>query len=453
VRPSDDLLSLAQYGKITSAQAEAKASEMGWPPFERQPALPAFDPMRDSRWSLVMAVAWIAWRDLMLVREQHAGFRAESTQWLFREWSSPAAGGTGVERHAGYFLETWSKSSSARLALLEKILESRDQMPPTRQMPVATARETLWNALSEGLLVAEALDTMGKPIEIPDREWSYLKLYEERGVDALKHDALDSLPAFTAIKLKREGLLTLWPPITYAPASLEDTFLIDEAMFEPVGNQSVGYVPLCSALHWIMTRGGVLRLALDDEKEWDEACAKLFPWIHEGLVELIGLPRGGSLTENIPGRTLTLVKVLPPLKSSLADIVLEAPSHIVCTPFIDQEHWAGDFNDQLYLRGQPRAAWTHLQVRKADVLDRCPRPEPRLKPQQDCFQWLLSEMGNSPGRRPKPKKAFRVEASSKFSLLTIRQFNTAWDHAILESGASAWSKSGRPRSEKSNQNT
>jgi hypothetical protein len=440
----NELLSAAQYGEITSAEAEAKAAEMGWPPFERQPALPAFDPMLEARWSLVMTVAWIAWRDLALVREQHSGFRADSTHWLFREWNGPAPEG-GVERHAGYFVETWSKSSATRLSLVDIILEGRDEFPPTRQMSVADAREILWRALSEGRLVAEALDSSGKPIEIPTIEWSYLKLYEERELDVLKHNALDNGAAFTDVKFRREDVLGLWHQITYVKAALEDTYLIDESMVEPVENQTAGYVPLCSALHWMMTRGGMLRLRLDDEEAWDAACDKLIPSIHAGRVELIGLPRGGALTEKIPGYSLPLVKVLHPLRSDFSDSALSAPSHIVCTPFVDQEHWSADFNDRLYLRGQAQAAWTHLQVCKSDVLDRCPRPEKRVKPQQDCFHWLLDQMRDSPSRRPKTKEMFRREANSKFSLLKVRQFNSAWDHAIMESGASAWSARGRPK--------
>jgi hypothetical protein len=34
------------------------------------------------------------------------------------------------------------------------------------------------------------------------------------------------------------------------------------------------------------------------------------------------------------------------------------------------------FNDKLYESGQLAAAWTHLQVRKSDVLSPWPKPEP-----------------------------------------------------------------------------
>jgi hypothetical protein len=36
--------------------------------------------------------------------------------------------------------------------------------------------------------------------------------------------------------------------------------------------------------------------------------------------------------------------------------------------YIDEEHWKNDFNDKLYLQNSRSASWSHLQVRKADVL-------------------------------------------------------------------------------------
>jgi hypothetical protein len=180
---SDELISLVRRGKITPQQAEAEAAMRGWPPFERKPQLGAFDPMRESRWSIVMAIAWIAWRDLEQTRQQTAAFRSESTHWIFREWDQPIKSGTVFARRAGWFLETWSEPTTMRLALLEKILEAKGKLPLTRLMSVADAEEELWRALSEGRLVAEARDANGGPVDIPEREWTYLKLFEERKRD------------------------------------------------------------------------------------------------------------------------------------------------------------------------------------------------------------------------------------------------------------------------------
>ena len=101
----DELITLARYGKITPQDAEAEAAANGFEPFERQPELPAFDPMLESRWPIVMAIAWIAWRDIRLVRENCPEFRSQSTLWLLQEWNEPVNNGTAFERRAGWFLE------------------------------------------------------------------------------------------------------------------------------------------------------------------------------------------------------------------------------------------------------------------------------------------------------------------------------------------------------------
>ena len=56
------------------------------------------------------------------------------------------------------------------------------------------------------------------------------------------------------------------------------------------------------------------------------------------------------MTERIPGEALAIILILPPLYNTLNQITLDAPSHIVCTPYVDAEHWSKDFNDQLYER-------------------------------------------------------------------------------------------------------
>lgn len=179
----DALLRLAAEGKITGEEAEAKAIKAGSPPFTWQPPLPAFDPMQEAQWSFVMAIAWIAWRDLAAVREQDARFRAECRHFLFQKSKKPRA---KIAR-SGFFLEPWSKTSVSSLRLLEVILESRDKLPPTRQMPVKIAEHTLWRALSEGRLTGHALIAAGVPIDIPERDWSYLQLAKVQDADVLRY--------------------------------------------------------------------------------------------------------------------------------------------------------------------------------------------------------------------------------------------------------------------------
>jgi hypothetical protein len=176
--------------------------------------------MQESRWTIVMAVAWIAWRNLQLVRENCPEFRSECTHWIFRDWNEAVDGGTTFARREGWWLETWSQATTARLSMMEAT-KSLYELPATSQMSVVEAERKLWQAFSENWLVAEALDEQRRPIDIPAREWSYLKLFEDGKRDVLRYDALDRREPFADVKLKRNDLLRLWPPVAVSAPTPE----------------------------------------------------------------------------------------------------------------------------------------------------------------------------------------------------------------------------------------
>jgi hypothetical protein len=214
---------------------------------------------------------------------------------------------------------------------MEAALVARGEVPATSQMSVRDAEAALWRALSECHLVATGLNEEGRPTEIPAREWLYLKLFEEDHRDALKYDALDRREPFTKIVLRRGDLLNLWPRAAAAVHS--ESGPIESYMLEPISRPgNAGFVPLCSALQWIMTRGGGRPVMMDDKDEWGRAVALLWPLICGGDIELIGLHRGCALTKRVPPEALTLVRPLQPLATKIGDMLLSAPSHIACTP-------------------------------------------------------------------------------------------------------------------------
>ena len=102
----DRLLEQAGRGEITKEQAEAAAASQGLGSFERKPELPRFDPKLKSHWSIVMAVAWIAWRDFGLVREQVPEFCSACFHWIYRKWTDRSDETADPVERAGYFLET-----------------------------------------------------------------------------------------------------------------------------------------------------------------------------------------------------------------------------------------------------------------------------------------------------------------------------------------------------------
>lgn len=283
-----------------------------------------------------MALAWIAWRDLDLTRGQWPEFRAECYHWIFREWREPVKNGTAFEPRKGWFLEQVSAPTVVRLGISDTY-KLKEGSPPSRQMSVRDAKNVLWQSLENGELVAEALNSNGSPVDIPQREWSYLKLFEEWDRDTLKFDALGNPETYSHVKLKRDDLLRIWPRVAnYSEADERTLWPIEPYMLKPisaVGN--AGFVPLCATLQWIMSGSGRRETTMDDPA-WYEAVEQLWPFVCSGEMELVGLEAGHSKIARLPGHTLTLVKILPPLHNSIGDILLNAQSHVACTPFVDR---------------------------------------------------------------------------------------------------------------------
>jgi hypothetical protein len=213
----DRLLMQAERGEITGEQAEEAAAAHGLEPFERKPELPRFDPKLKSHWSIAMAVAWIAWRDFGLVREQDPEFCSACFHWIYRKWKEPYDGTGEPVEHAGYFLETRLAPTVSRLALLDQIMRTQGNIPSTAVMTIPEAVAALWRELSKDSVIAHGFDVHGAVVEIPSREWVYLRLREERGRDVLSYDAIGRPEPFTAVTLRQSALLRLWPETGDSP--------------------------------------------------------------------------------------------------------------------------------------------------------------------------------------------------------------------------------------------
>jgi hypothetical protein len=84
-------------------------------------------------------------------------------------------------------------------------------------MTGSQAENELFAALAAGRIVAIAKDAAGNVVDIPQREWPYLQLFEEQESDVLKHDALDREAAFSEIKLQRVDLKNAWEEYLVEP--------------------------------------------------------------------------------------------------------------------------------------------------------------------------------------------------------------------------------------------
>jgi hypothetical protein len=440
-RLRDDLISKALYGKITPQQAEEEAHSAGLAPLAFRPAAGKFDPMKESRWTLLQAIAWIAWRDLDLVMEQDPRYRSESTRWSFCRWQVPPPQGEDPQIWDGWVLNSWGPSNSLLLTLEDQHMRADGDLPKTACVTPRESEGKLWRALLAGHLKAEGFDRSGRLNEIPAREWAHLKLIDDRNDQLLKYEALDR-EVFSKVRLSRDEIRQLWPRYEVVdPGALNLGNMTDLPLGLMLSETS--YVPLSLAVCWIATGCGIKQVAIQDEESWKSAVGRILPKLSDGSVEVIGCSQD-QLSEQLPRTAFGLVDVSFPLSESLSDILVEK-THLRCCFYVDAERWKEGYCDQFLVAGSLRPRWTHLQVARAAVLKFWPKPPASSKSGGDCLRWLVDKMRGSPEKRPRPKAEYKKEALKTFSRLSARQFEILWPQAIRLTGAEAWSKAGRPR--------
>jgi hypothetical protein len=219
------LLMLAEHGEITGKQAEATAAAHGLEPFERKPELPRFDPKLKSHWSIMMVVAWIAWRDYELVRKQDPEFCSACFHWVGRKRKVRLQNDGEPVKRMVYSLEPRRAPTVGRLTLLDELLRGRANVSSRAVMTIREAVAALWHALTENHLIALGFDAHGALVEIPSREWVYLRLREERGREVLRYDAVSRPEPFNEVTLPQSDVLRQWPPVTSEIPNLPATVI------------------------------------------------------------------------------------------------------------------------------------------------------------------------------------------------------------------------------------
>jgi hypothetical protein len=143
--------------------------------------------------------------------------------------------------------------------------------------------------------------------------------------------------------------------------------LVRPYMIKPMMRSGTeGYVPLCSVLYWIMTEAGKEPERLENIQLWEAAIRRLFPLIESGEVQIVGRDIDAQ-TKPIDGVIFASISFGHPLRGG-PGLILGGDPWISFALYVDDEYWKGGFNDCLYLRKGGPVSWTHLQVRKADVL-------------------------------------------------------------------------------------
>lgn len=207
----DDL----SHGRIEPAQAEERARELGLSPLNPALEIAQYDPLAENFWTLAMAVAWIAWRDIDRVRDELPSWRRDNLDWFHREYRVPDEAG-GWTKRAGWILERVHKGEAPFmfLALCEAIDASEGSpIDPAMRLTIRAAREQLWQRLGDGELAATtAIDGAGI-VQIAAHEWAFLEHGEsgDRDVLYVRNDTWRGPKYAGDVLISRKSLLTLWP--------------------------------------------------------------------------------------------------------------------------------------------------------------------------------------------------------------------------------------------------
>ncbi len=344
----DELFQRASVGELTGDQADAEAIRLGLGSLSHVPGPEKFHPKSLSHWTLPMAVAWIAYRDLDEVREWSAPYRTECFDRHWRQWRH----GPDGPIKEGWHLDQRSKPTLALLAI--SCAYDRGYVGKQFAKPVLEAREELWMALREGLISASGVETLslGTRREITALDWHELVPVEASdGRDEVRRGPLGR--GYRRVIMPSAGLRHLWPSRPNKQQSLPP-------IVPPEGD---GYMPLYCAAQWIATKGSTIESDPQDLSIWRVAYDELLAAISSDKVRVVGTRSGQR--EAVPGYLFAGCEVDYPFGSAEVELLAGEHLYLRSRPYVDEQHWRDGHDDALLNRRED--CWTRLMVEKGDV--------------------------------------------------------------------------------------
>lgn len=303
----DDLIVKVQSGEMKLDEGEAEAARLGLKQLASKPDARAFDPMRETFWTLPMSVAWIAYRTPDAVREWWQNYRAQCRHWLYMDrWKG--------EGRSGYDLVPWSSASLAGLRMNDGF-EARPDRDADYSMTIKDATDALFEAICSGCFETVARDAeTGERHTILDIKWRDLALVENwEGERICTRVGEGQGPVkYTDIVLPSGAVRGLWDIRRPAP----DPVMLPELWPMDRG----GHMPLYCAAQWIATKGGAVIFDPLDVERWKPAFAELLARISSDEVGVTGFRKG--MREPVPGYHFADVSVSYPFADTPIEIIM-----------------------------------------------------------------------------------------------------------------------------------
>ena len=203
-RRRNDILDKLQRGQIKLEEAEKAAADANLPPLASRPPPGQFDPDKRAHWSLPMTLAWIASRDVELVRTFDDEYRQECWDFEFKALRLPRADGNqdNYESRDGWHLVQRSPASWTNTLIFLRC----------DQLDAPKAESELLENLERGTLHAEAVRVDDRAlITIPASEWSRLEFCDDdrwRIYLRYKHEPFSRI--YSHVLLPRVTVMKLW---------------------------------------------------------------------------------------------------------------------------------------------------------------------------------------------------------------------------------------------------
>lgn len=435
-RFADELISKALYNEITPDEAERQAKAAGLPPLASWPDPSEHDPMKESRWTLLQVVAWIAWRDVSLAREQCPAYRKRCSYWVFRPWNEPI--GDRFEAREGWFIQAQCPPSSFIMTLDDARMRCEGELPESARLTPKEAEIELLRALADDRLKAEAFDKNRNVVEIPAREWPRLGVFEERDEPVLKYKPLDAPPAYTGIQFKRSDVMSVWPRYVAVDLQAMDLGNMSEQHFGMMLSDEA-YVPFSVAVCWIATRSGRKQVSIRDEAAWERSAKSLLAHIADTRIDIIGCGDDQE-TKRLDAACFDSSDCPHPYSKDTLRYACAERTHVLCEFYSGDDDWKSGRVDQFFLEGKRRPHWRRLRVRRSQMLELFPKPPPTANLELECVKCLKELMAKSK-YRPKLKSQLLDDVRAKVHGLSKKQSERAWTRAINE-GPPEWRRRG-----------
>jgi hypothetical protein len=208
----DEVLNAVREGRMLPHEADADAKANGYT-LAHEPNPTKFDPMKEARWSLPMALAWIMWRTSDEVREMWDAAREERRFWQDLEWQEPG----GPVRN-GYSLK-----QSEPATFFEVEFASRYPTTPP-QLDFKTALADLRLKAIEGKIEATGIPS-GSEIRTAIRSdvWNDLKPKDQkhRGHDRPMLVLINH--CYREVRVPRDKVLATWKAPSKANINAKST--------------------------------------------------------------------------------------------------------------------------------------------------------------------------------------------------------------------------------------